>query len=388
LPKDVFISYSQSDKQWADRVCAQLESAGVGCWIAPRDIAPGVTWPAAITEAIRRCRVMIIIFSSHANQSPHMAREVEVADNRRVPILPVRVEDIAPAGDLEYFLSNRQWYDLQGSTVERKVSGLAEVVSSLLVDSGATAPATTSPSTTAGSSTVNAGAAPQVRAARGSKRGIWLSAGVAAILVLGAVAWYAMQPQSARVSGPGKQPPLYVAQENRTGERKAADPAVAARRLAKRLEKKMEREAELARSTPPESAAPPVTGASPAAASPAHPSAAPANNPSAFAGRWRAEVKYSWGDSHAEVFNFKVDQNEVFGTASYVRAPRGILDGKIEGNRITFTTKSQTLLGDKTYEEKHQYRGRLTGNTIEFILQTESGYDSRAPEMFTATRVD
>ena len=97
-------------------------------------------------------------------------------------------------------------------------------------------------------------------------------------------------------------------------------------------------------------------------------------------------VKYSWGDSHTEVFSFKVDQNEVYGTASYVGGARGILDGKIEGNRISFSTKSMTMLGDKTVEEKHVYKGHLTGDTIDFILQTDSGYDSRAPEMFTASR--
>jgi hypothetical protein len=106
-----------------------------------------------------------------------------------------------------------------------------------------------------------------------------------------------------------------------------------------------------------------------------------------LAGMWQADVKYSWGDSHSEVINLKVDHGEVFGTASYVRTPRAIVDGKVEGTKLTFTTKSQTMLGDKMFEEKHVYRGRVSGDAIEFILQTDSGYDSRPPEMFTARRV-
>lgn len=105
------------------------------------------------------------------------------------------------------------------------------------------------------------------------------------------------------------------------------------------------------------------------------------------AGRWQADVKYSWGPTHTESFDFKVDGNEIFGTASYVRTARAITDGKLEGNKITFTTKSQTMLGEKTYDEKHAYRGRITGDVIEFMLQTDSGYDTRPPEMFTARRV-
>ena len=113
----------------------------------------------------------------------------------------------------------------------------------------------------------------------------------------------------------------------------------------------------------------------------------PAKWPADVAGKWEATVKYNWGDTHTEVFWFELDGQELSGTASYVSAGRGILDGKIDGNRITFTTKSFTMLGDKTYEEKHHYGGTVEGDTIRFSLLTDSGYDSRTPEHFTAKRV-
>lgn len=107
-------------------------------------------------------------------------------------------------------------------------------------------------------------------------------------------------------------------------------------------------------------------------------------------GVWQADVKYSWGDTHGEMFRFETTGHTLTGTASYLgagRGDRGILDGKIEGNRITFTTKSYATLNDKTYEEKHFYSGLVSGNQIQFSLQTDSGYDSRVPEKFIATRV-
>jgi class 3 adenylate cyclase len=104
-------------------------------------------------------------------------------------------------------------------------------------------------------------------------------------------------------------------------------------------------------------------------------------------GRWQAEVKYSWGSSQPEVINLRVDHGEVLGTASYLRVPRAISDGKVDGTGLTFVTKSQAMVGDKTYEEKHLYRGRVSGDSIEFVLQTDSGYDSRPPNIFTARRV-
>ena len=49
MPHDVFVSYSADDKPTADAVCATLENKGIRCWIAPRDILPGVDWGGAIS---------------------------------------------------------------------------------------------------------------------------------------------------------------------------------------------------------------------------------------------------------------------------------------------------------------------------------------------------
>ena len=51
LAHDVFISYSSKDKPAADAACAVLESKGIRCWIAPRDIIPGADWGESIIEA-------------------------------------------------------------------------------------------------------------------------------------------------------------------------------------------------------------------------------------------------------------------------------------------------------------------------------------------------
>jgi hypothetical protein len=44
MAHDVFISYSSKDKPTADAACAILESKGIRCWIAPRDILPSADW--------------------------------------------------------------------------------------------------------------------------------------------------------------------------------------------------------------------------------------------------------------------------------------------------------------------------------------------------------
>ena len=76
---DVFISYSSKDKAVADATCAGLEAAGIRCWIAPRDIIPGSEYGAVLIEAIDNCRALVLVFSSNANASPQVHREVERA---------------------------------------------------------------------------------------------------------------------------------------------------------------------------------------------------------------------------------------------------------------------------------------------------------------------
>jgi len=90
--RDVFVSYSQPDRELAFEVVSRVESQGMGCWVAPRDISPAADWAAEIVDAIAAARVMVLLFSASANTSPQVRREVERAIHRRVTVLPFRVE--------------------------------------------------------------------------------------------------------------------------------------------------------------------------------------------------------------------------------------------------------------------------------------------------------
>lgn len=117
---------------------------------------------------------------------------------------------------------------------------------------------------------------------------------------------------------------------------------------------------------------------------------APAAN---VAGEWEATVKYDWGDTYHDWFDFEVDGQELSGTAGFLGTRKGqglpIWDGKIAGDRISFTTKSPTSISgdDKTYEDKHYYKGTVKGDTIDFTMVTDSSIESHSPIHFTANRV-
>jgi hypothetical protein len=129
---DVFISYSHVDKATADATCAALEQAGIRCWIAPRDITPGDDWGAAIVKAIDQCRTMVLIFSSNANSSKQIRREVERAVNAGVPIIPVRIENVTPTEAMAYFMSTVHWLDALTAPLEGHLQRLARSIKALL----------------------------------------------------------------------------------------------------------------------------------------------------------------------------------------------------------------------------------------------------------------
>lgn len=129
---DVFISYSHVDKLAADAACATLEAAGIRCWIAPRDIAPGAEWGEAIVEAIDHCSVMVLIFSSNANELRQVRREVERAVNAGDTIMPVRIEPAEPTRSLAYFMAGLHWLDALNPPLEQHFQRLAISIRALL----------------------------------------------------------------------------------------------------------------------------------------------------------------------------------------------------------------------------------------------------------------
>jgi hypothetical protein len=128
----VFISYTQPDRDVAHELVSRVEAHGIECWIAPRDVLPGEDWPAAIIGAINAARVMVLVFSASANDSPQVSLEVERAVNRGVSVLPFRIADIAPSASLEYFLSTRNWLDAFPAPMEPHYSRLCACLSNIL----------------------------------------------------------------------------------------------------------------------------------------------------------------------------------------------------------------------------------------------------------------
>lgn len=132
MAHDVFISYPHQDKVVADAVCARLEARNIRCWIAPRDVAPSAEWAASIVEAIKQSRLMVLIFSEHANRSKQVHREVQRAFDDEKLVVPFRIQDVTPEGTLAYYMPAVHWLEALTPPLERHVEELGERINALL----------------------------------------------------------------------------------------------------------------------------------------------------------------------------------------------------------------------------------------------------------------
>jgi len=93
-----FISYSTKDKTFAERLYADLQSRGVRCWLAEKDLAVGAKIRVALDDAIREHEKVLLLLSRNSVASAWVEKEVETAleherSEGRTVLLPVMLDD-------------------------------------------------------------------------------------------------------------------------------------------------------------------------------------------------------------------------------------------------------------------------------------------------------
>jgi hypothetical protein len=84
----VFISHAAEDAPSALFFCDALEKNGITCWIAPRDVPRGVEYAEVIVEATETSKVLLVLLSLSANASRYVMREVSLALDSGISIMP------------------------------------------------------------------------------------------------------------------------------------------------------------------------------------------------------------------------------------------------------------------------------------------------------------
>jgi TIR domain len=128
VPPRIFVSHASADAALALNVCDGLESRGVRCWIAPRDVQPDGTYGTEIMKGLRECEVFLILLSGAAADSQQVEREAERASHYKKRIIPLTLGETDPGPRLEYYIAGRQRFPCSSPPSERLLDTLAEAV--------------------------------------------------------------------------------------------------------------------------------------------------------------------------------------------------------------------------------------------------------------------
>jgi len=127
----IFISFASQDRKVATTLCQALEGRGFHCWISSRDILPGENFQIAIVRAIRKAKLMLLVFTANSNNSAEMNKELALASQNKLTVVPLRIEDVAPNDAFAYEFATRQWIDFF-SDWELAMNALASQIAHVL----------------------------------------------------------------------------------------------------------------------------------------------------------------------------------------------------------------------------------------------------------------
>lgn len=129
---DFFISYCREDAEFVGALAKRLRAAGISIWF-DQHIDGGADWREAIVEALEDARALLIVFSSSSNGSSQLIKEIAIADDLDLPVIPVLIDKVRPRGGYLYELATRNWITLYPAALNR-VDELVEKLKDLVVD--------------------------------------------------------------------------------------------------------------------------------------------------------------------------------------------------------------------------------------------------------------
>lgn len=92
LPREVFLSHSSQDRQFATDLAVVMRRHGIPVWYSQTNILGAQQWQDEIGAALQRCDWFVLVLSPNSEQSMWVKRELSYAlqqksfENRIIPI--------------------------------------------------------------------------------------------------------------------------------------------------------------------------------------------------------------------------------------------------------------------------------------------------------------
>lgn len=130
MPRAAFLSHSSADAPFARELCNALETRGVTCWIAPRDVPEGRPYALSCLEAIAESNSFVLLATESALGSVQVMSEVEQAHKRAKPIYTILIPPAKVRGEIDFYISRLHWMQAGGRTPDDIAAKLTSVIES------------------------------------------------------------------------------------------------------------------------------------------------------------------------------------------------------------------------------------------------------------------
>jgi TIR domain len=127
-PPSAFISHSSLDASTARELCTRLESRGVTCWIAPRDVTPGNPYADEIVRGIEGCTWLILLSTPNSISSDNVMNELEQAFRLHRAILTIMVKGATVSRQLGYYIARLHWIECTADNIDSVADRLSVVL--------------------------------------------------------------------------------------------------------------------------------------------------------------------------------------------------------------------------------------------------------------------
>ena len=132
--RDLFISYTKKDKEWALWTASTLRSSGYTVYIQEDDCSPGTEFPIWMGKAIASTRGFLAIWSQDYGKSRHCEQEFSAAyaKTQPYPILPVSFRGNVNDADYATLFKGKVRLDLTSPEEQKNRTNLLNTVKKLI----------------------------------------------------------------------------------------------------------------------------------------------------------------------------------------------------------------------------------------------------------------
>ncbi|HLQ30020.1 MAG TPA: toll/interleukin-1 receptor domain-containing protein [Ktedonobacteraceae bacterium] len=133
IPEHIFISYAHADENFAKKLAADLEKAGIHTWIDRTGLTPGDgNWEKAIRDAINRSFAVVLIASRNSRQSNLVPDELNVARVCGRSVYPIWIAGEEWMDSVPIGMGRTQYIDCRATQYTTGVAQLIETLKNVM----------------------------------------------------------------------------------------------------------------------------------------------------------------------------------------------------------------------------------------------------------------